>query len=117
MSEETAGSAAPAFRAWALVEVMGHRKLAGEVSEQVIAGAGFIRVDVPEVPGAEAFTSFFRPGSIYAITPVAEAVARHWCASHRERPIEVYGDSALARALRQPRLLPADDEADELLDD
>lgn len=114
MSEETA---AAAFRTWALVEVMGHRKLAGEVSEQVIAGAGFIRVDVPEVPGADAYTAFFRPNSIYALTPVAEAVARHWCASHRERPIEVYGQSAIARALAQPRLLPADDEADELDDD
>lgn len=32
---------------WAILELMGHRRLAGYVSEQEIAGAAFIRVDVP----------------------------------------------------------------------
>ena len=36
--------------AWAIVEALGHNLFAGKVSEHVIGGAGFIRVDVPELP-------------------------------------------------------------------
>jgi hypothetical protein len=37
----------PTFEGWAILELMGHRKLAGFVREQQFAGAGMIRVDVP----------------------------------------------------------------------
>jgi hypothetical protein len=71
---------------WAIVEVMGHRKYAGRVTEQQIAGAGLVRVDVPEVTvtkygGREtstvpAFSKLIGPASIYCITPVSEELAR-----------------------------------------
>jgi hypothetical protein len=35
------------FEGWAFLELMGHRRLAGKVSEATIAGVGFIRLDVP----------------------------------------------------------------------
>jgi hypothetical protein len=67
---------------FAIVEVMGHQTYAGKLTEQVLAGAGFIRVDVPEIPEngryAEAqpgFTKLISPASIYAITPCSEEVA------------------------------------------
>lgn len=68
-----------AFDSWCVVEVMGHRRLAGRVTEVQIAGAGFLRVDVPDTEGedgARAFTQLLSPNSIYAITPVTEEVAR-----------------------------------------
>lgn len=37
------------FDQWAIVDVMGHQRYAGRVTEETLAGAGFIRVDVPEV--------------------------------------------------------------------
>ena len=37
------------FDKWAIVELMGHRKLAGRATEQVVAGQAFLRIDVPEV--------------------------------------------------------------------
>jgi len=91
------------FETWALVEIMGHKQLAGMVSEFTLAGAGMLRVDVPDVPGEPGvpgrssghsgmpgFTKLLSPSAIYAITPVEEGVARQLVASLRERPIEVW---------------------------
>ena len=36
-----------AFEGWAILELMGHRRLGGLVTEQEIAGAAFLRIDVP----------------------------------------------------------------------
>jgi hypothetical protein len=36
-----------AFEGWAILELMGHRRLAGYVQEATIAGGAFIRLDVP----------------------------------------------------------------------
>jgi hypothetical protein len=33
---------------WAIIELMGHRRLAGWLSEEEVAGAAFLRIDVPE---------------------------------------------------------------------
>jgi hypothetical protein len=32
---------------WCILELMGHRKMGGYVREQEVAGAGFLRIDVP----------------------------------------------------------------------
>lgn len=37
----------PPFEGWAILELMGHRRLGGYVSEATVAGAGFLRIDVP----------------------------------------------------------------------
>ena len=37
------------FECWAIVEVMGHSRYAGRVTEQAIGGCAFVRVDVPAV--------------------------------------------------------------------
>lgn len=77
---------------WAVVEVMGHKRFAGWVTEQVIAGTGFVRVDVPGVGEGEqaiaAFSKFFGTKSIYAITPTDEETARRMAGAIRETPID-----------------------------
>lgn len=78
------------FEQWCIVEVLGHRVFAGMVGEQQIAGAGFIRIDVPPVPGCQEFTKLIGPGSIYAITPCTEQVARQMATNLRERPFRLY---------------------------
>lgn len=82
------------FETWAIVELMGHRKLAGKVSEQIIAGAPLLRIDVPEVPTGNggamipAFTQFYGAGSLYCLTPTSETVARMYAQSRREEPVK-----------------------------
>lgn len=78
------------LRMWCVVEVMGHQRYVGEMSEQVIAGQGFIRVDVPATDDLPAFTKFIGTGSIYAITPVDEQIARGMVRNLRARPIDVF---------------------------
>lgn len=77
---------------WAIVEVMGHSRYAGKVSEHTIGATAFVRIDVPEasesVPG---FTKFLGAGSIFAITPVTEEVARAAVAGWRSEPVALYG--------------------------
>ena len=39
-----------AFEQWAIVEIFGHQRIAGKVTEQTIGGCSFVRVDVPALP-------------------------------------------------------------------
>jgi hypothetical protein len=66
------------FDQWALVELFGHNKIAGRVSECNVAGGAFIRVDVPanDERGVPAFSRLFHPNAIYGITPMDEAAVR-----------------------------------------
>ncbi len=80
------------FLTWAVVEIFGHQKFAGLVTEASIGGCSFIRVDVPELGSfsSPAFTKLFTQGAIYSITPVSEDFARRVAASIRSEPVSVY---------------------------
>ncbi len=88
------------FENWCLIELFGHQRIAGLVTEQVIGGQGFVRVDVPELdltslPGPElgkisGFTRFYGAGAIYSITPVSEEICRAAAEAMRVRPVNVY---------------------------
>jgi hypothetical protein len=79
------------FDCWAIVEAMGFKKYAGHVTTQELAGASFIRVDVPET-STPAFSKLIGSGSIYMITPTDEATARKAAAvlARGESPLPVY---------------------------
>lgn len=74
-THEMGGSMSGKFETYAILEIMGHQTFAGYVSEQEIAGQAFIRIDVPAIEGAEAWTKYFGPSSVYGITPVTKEVA------------------------------------------
>lgn len=88
------------FDQWCVLELMGHRRVAGRVREVQLAGAGFLRLDIPATEGHGAQTQFISPGSVYALHPVDEAVARHMAGQLRPEPVhrwelpsaEVVGD-------------------------
>jgi hypothetical protein len=77
------------FNEWAILELMGHRRLGGFVREVQVAGAGFLRIDVPgDVDGETHSTQFYPPSSVYCLTPVSEAAARIVARSSRPEPVQ-----------------------------
>ena len=91
---------------WAIVEVMGHKTFAGRIEEVEVCGAGMMRLDVPAVEGAPAFTKLLSPQSIYAINPTDEASARAAAERLRERPLDTYqlvAQPTTLRSLPSPR--------------
>lgn len=84
------------FNEWALVELFGHQRIVGKVSEATLAGGAFLRVDVPSFNGACAFTRYFGPGAIYSISPVTEEIARGLMASNRHEPVSRFDMPQLA---------------------
>ena len=87
---------APKIETWALVELMGHQRLAGLVSEATFPG-GFVRIDVyADDPGdaldlAEpVFTRIVSPSALYAINPVERAIALELAKRYTQRPVQAY---------------------------
>ena len=88
------------FDQWAIVELMGHQVIAGRVTEMLIGGTVFLRVDVPEVPprpigggtgGQPAFSRLLSASAIYAINPVDEETCRAYVQSRPPSPpLDVY---------------------------
>jgi hypothetical protein len=103
---ESAAADSGKFEAWAIVELMGHRKIAGKVSEQIIAGAPLLRIDVPEVPAQAAFTTFYGPHTIYSLTPTTEEIARRFACAMRTMPVDPYE----IRQLPAPPLTDGEEE-------
>lgn len=92
------------FDIWALLELMGRQRIAGKVTEQVIAGQGFLRCDVPETASNPAFTRFIAPGSLYAINPITEDVARKYAENLKVKPIDSWDLSAFMQKAEEKRL-------------
>lgn len=87
------------FDAWGMLELFGHQKLAGRLTEQSIGGCHFIRIDVPEVESLPEYTRLFTQGAIYGVTITTEGVARKLAANLRAAPIKAYDIAAPAPAI------------------
>jgi hypothetical protein len=92
------------FDQFALVELMGRQRIAGRVTEKTIAGAGFLQVDVPETASNPAFTRLIAPGSLYAINPVTEEVARMYAENLNVKPIEAWDIREFMKKAEEKRL-------------
>jgi len=64
-----------AYEGWARLELMGHRQRVGFVREVEMYGGKMLRIDLP-VEGSTDVTEFYGVTSIYARTPISEAIAR-----------------------------------------
>lgn len=75
------------FSQWCILELMGHRRLAGLVTECQIAGHGFLRLDVPgESEDTWSVSQFYSPSSVYCMTPTTEQVGRSLATRNRPEP-------------------------------
>ena len=101
------------FDQWAVLELFGHQRIAGRVTEQAVGGCAFVRVDVPKIGDDEAFTKLFGNGAIYAFTIVTEEVARAVAASIRAQPINPF-DIPLLRQKPLPLRSDQDYDGDDL---
>ena len=63
------------FESWAILELMGHVRTGGRVTEEERFGVKMGRIDVPNAQGG--FTTvYFGGGSVYRMTPTTEEIAR-----------------------------------------
>lgn len=93
------------YEGWAILELMGHRRLIGRVSEATIAGCAMLRIDVLTKDGES--TQFYSGASIYAITPTTEEMAHRaatlstvapitkWELPERGRTAQAQADAAM----------------------
>lgn len=71
----------PELKAWALVELFGHARIVGFLSQQTFGSGVLFRVDVPDLLKEgkiqrKGFTRYFGLSAIYSITPIDEATVR-----------------------------------------
>jgi hypothetical protein len=81
IAEPVEPEAQPELKAWALVELFGHQRIVGYLTQQTFGSGVLFRVDVPDLTkdGAvvrKGFTRYFGLSSIYSITPVDEDTVR-----------------------------------------
>lgn len=95
------------FAQWVILELMGHRRLAGWLTEQEIGGKGFLRLDIPGEPTNKipAATQLYNPTAVYCITPTTEDIARRVALRDRPAPVSAW---------ELPPAITADEEADEV---
>jgi hypothetical protein len=94
-------TASPAL-GWCVVELLGHRRVLGHVTEATLAGASFLQVETVDDPP---IVQFYAPASVYCITPTTEDVVRRHTAPRPPLAIRHVPDDDLD-----------DDELDEDLD-
>lgn len=76
------------FAEWCIVELFGHRRLAGFVTEQEIFGASFLCLQIPASGTAPAMTQFYGPAAVFGVTPVTETMARAVAGRLRHEPVQ-----------------------------
>ena len=102
------------FAEWAIVEMMGHRRVAGYVQEMQIAGQGFLRLDIPAAGDDPGRTQYLSPSSVYALHPVGEATARKAAETWRPEPVSRW---ELQLPAIEPPQLPLGSDRDYGIDD
>lgn len=75
---------------FAIVELMGHKVLAGKLTKAEEFGNPMLRIDVPATSTYPMFTKLVSPQAVYAITYVSQEVAQVTAEACRENPVSVY---------------------------
>lgn len=75
------------FADWAIIELLGHRRLGGFVRADEIAGAGMLRIDIPCEPPV---TQYYSLAALYCLTPTTEEIARALATRFRPEPVHRY---------------------------
>lgn len=98
---------------FAIVDLFGHQRLAGKVTEQTVGSSTFVRIDVPETKSQPKFSRLVNPTAIYAINPATEEVVNEMA----ERLCSVPIDSWDIRKMQEKLLLIKSENRPEFFDD
>jgi hypothetical protein len=102
------------FNQWAILELLGHRRLAGCVSEETIAGVSMLRIDIPAGDSlnlaAGYTTQYYSPSALYCLTPTTEAIVRVFCKTNQPTPIQRWELRTLEPSASATDLTSAPDE-------
>lgn len=101
-----------------VLELFGHQRIAGYVSEYNFAGAAFVRVDVPQCDDVPGFTRMFHTNAVYCFNPVDEQTMLDVASSLRVKPLTPFDLSEIRRKMQtalppeafDPELHEDDDE-------
>lgn len=94
---------------WAIVELMGHVRIAGRVTEEEHFGAKLGRIDIPTGDGF--VTQFFGGSSVYRMTPCSEAAARGVAAANVPQPVHSWELPALPQYDDEDSVIDAYDQS------
>lgn len=102
---------------WGIVELFGHSRIAGLVSETSIGGCSFIRIDVPANDKSPALTKFYGNGAIYSMTVVSEEVVHLFVKHNIPAPINVWIPEIRQIENGKPNLQPINNNLEDDDDD
>jgi hypothetical protein len=75
---------------WGIVELMGHKVVAGRIAKSEMLGSPKLRVDVPATSVYPEYTQFYGDAAVYCVTFVSEEVARRTAEECKVNPVSVY---------------------------
>ena len=76
------------FESWAILELMGHVRMGGRITEEERFGAKLGRIDVPDGEGF--VTVYFGASSVYRMTVCSEEAARAVAKGTVPKPVHQY---------------------------
>jgi hypothetical protein len=82
---------------WAIVELMGHKVVAGLVQKSEMLGKAMIRIDVPGTSDYPEHTQFYGDAAIYSVTFVSEEVAKLTAEKLSNNPVAIYVPDLVTR--------------------
>jgi hypothetical protein len=97
---------------FAIVELFGHNKIAGYVSEEMVVGVPMLQVAVPGSVNGAPFIRYYGAKTIFSITPVSEQAVRQFVEFYEPAQSPVYVPD-------EPMLIPSgtlDDDDDEAIE-
>lgn len=103
--EKPLDTAAEQVDAWAYVELFGHTKIAGRVSERKCGTEIMFQVDVPNPDTGVHYTRLFNPKAIFSINPTTEEWCRRWAKTAQEydhKPVPYLPKDTESKLLDEP---------------
>lgn len=83
------------FDQWGILELMGHIRVGGKVTEEQRFGATVGRIDIPTADGV--VTQYFGGSALFRFTPTTELIAREIGAGYDSMPIRPWDFSVQLR--------------------